>query len=42
MRKVWTNYLSFIRFFVIEGRKRNYNVSEVTQDLKLIDEVSPY
>jgi hypothetical protein len=30
------------RFFVIEGRKRNYNVSEVTQDLKLIDEVSPY
>jgi hypothetical protein len=30
------------RFFVIEGRKRNYDVSEVTQDLKLIDEVSPY
>ena len=30
------------RFFVIEGRKRNYNVSEVTQDLKLIDEVSHY
>jgi len=30
------------RFFVKEGRERNYNVSEVTQDLKLIDEVSPY
>jgi len=30
------------RFFVTEGRKRNYNVSEVTQDLKLIDEVSLY
>jgi hypothetical protein len=29
------------RFFVIEGRKRDYNVSEVTQELKLIDEVSP-
>jgi hypothetical protein len=28
-------------FFTIEGRKRDYNVSEVTQDLKLIDEVSP-
>jgi hypothetical protein len=30
------------RFFVIEGRKRNYNLSEVTQDLKLIDEVSHF
>jgi hypothetical protein len=30
------------RFFVTEGRKRNYNVSEVTQDLKLIDEVSHF
>jgi glucan phosphoethanolaminetransferase (alkaline phosphatase superfamily) len=30
------------RFFTIEGRKRNYNFSEVTQGLKLIDRVSPY
>jgi hypothetical protein len=29
------------RFFVKEGRERNYNVSEVTQDLKLLDRVSP-
>jgi hypothetical protein len=29
------------RFFPIEGRERDYNVSEVTQDLKLIDEVYP-